>query len=362
MHVDAEALQARLAGARARRPGCRRSRARPGPSGSRRMPNFVARNTSLAPAADGAADQLLVGVRAVDVGRCRGSRCRDRAPGAGWRSTRRRRGSSRSRSFPCSRGRSRKRSGREEPSWRVLHEGDDSKMRAMLINCVAYEDGTKLADIPVEDISDYLRPARLLRLGRAEGCDARGARRDAGRVRPARPGGRGRAPRPPAAEDRGVRRHAVRRAAHGGARRRPTSSTSARSTSSSARTSCSRCATAASRASSACARAPSASRSCCATARASCFYALMDAVVDRYFPIIDALEIELEAIEAQIFEPRRRPRQHRAAVRAEAAQDGHASSTRWRRCSKAWRKLVGGRVPQVCADDAASTSATSSTT
>ena len=31
------------------------------------------------------------------------------------------------------------------------------------------------------------------------------------------------------------------------------------------------------------------------------FYALMDAVVDRYFPIIDNLETELDAIEAQIF-------------------------------------------------------------
>lgn len=30
-------------------------------------------------------------------------------------------------------------------------------------------------------------------------------------------------------------------------------------------------------------------------------YALMDAVVDRYFPIIDAMESELEGIEAQIF-------------------------------------------------------------
>ena len=31
------------------------------------------------------------------------------------------------------------------------------------------------------------------------------------------------------------------------------------------------------------------------------FYALMDAVVDRYFPILDALESELEQIEEQIF-------------------------------------------------------------
>ncbi len=31
------------------------------------------------------------------------------------------------------------------------------------------------------------------------------------------------------------------------------------------------------------------------------FYALMDAVVDRYFPVVDALEAELELIEEQIF-------------------------------------------------------------
>src|SRR6202008_1286152 len=30
-------------------------------------------------------------------------------------------------------------------------------------------------------------------------------------------------------------------------------------------------------------------------------YALMDAVVDRYFPVLDAIETELEAIEARIF-------------------------------------------------------------
>jgi len=33
------------------------------------------------------------------------------------------------------------------------------------------------------------------------------------------------------------------------------------------------------------------------------FYALLDAVVDRYFPVIDALETDLESIEDQIFEP-----------------------------------------------------------
>ena len=31
------------------------------------------------------------------------------------------------------------------------------------------------------------------------------------------------------------------------------------------------------------------------------FYALMDAVVDRYFPVLEAVELELEAIEDQLF-------------------------------------------------------------
>jgi magnesium transporter len=30
----------------------------------------------------------------------------------------------------------------------------------MLINCVAYQDGAKLADIPVDEISDYLARPR----------------------------------------------------------------------------------------------------------------------------------------------------------------------------------------------------------
>ncbi len=82
---------------------------------------------------------------------------------------------------------------------------------------------------------------------------------------------------------------------------RPTSSTSARSTSSSAATTCSRCATAPSTASTdvraRCEREPE------LLSHGSGFvlYALMDAVVDRYFPVLDALEIELETIEERIF-------------------------------------------------------------
>ena len=57
------------------------------------------------------------------------------------------------------------------------------------------------------------------------------------------------------------------------------------------------------------------------------FYALMDAVVDRYFPIIDALETELEAIEDQIFERRHLAGQHPAPVRTQA-RDRRACATR----------------------------------
>ena len=34
------------------------------------------------------------------------------------------------------------------------------------------------------------------------------------------------------------------------------------------------------------------------------FYAVMDAVVDRYFPVLDALEVELEEVEKRIFSGR----------------------------------------------------------
>jgi len=76
-------------------------------------------------------------------------------------------------------------------------------------------------------------------------------------------------------------------------------------------------------------------------------YALMDAVVDRYFPIIDRFEVELETIEQQIFtrgaartsierlyELKRRVMvlKHAAAPLLEGAG-----------------KLHGGRVPQICA-------------
>jgi magnesium transporter len=76
------------------------------------------------------------------------------------------------------------------------------------------------------------------------------------------------------------------------------------------------------------------------------FYALMDAVVDRYFPVIDEMESELETIEDQIF------------VRGSAGQNIQRLYALKRRVGvvrhavtplmEATGKLYGGRVPQVC--------------
>lgn len=77
------------------------------------------------------------------------------------------------------------------------------------------------------------------------------------------------------------------------------------------------------------------------------FYALMDAVVDRYFPHMDAIEAELEALEATMFQPR----QDRQAVvqqlfglKQRLATLRHAVTPLLEVSSK----LHGGRVPAVC--------------
>lgn len=78
------------------------------------------------------------------------------------------------------------------------------------------------------------------------------------------------------------------------------------------------------------------------------FYALMDAVVDRYFPVIDALETELEAIEDHIFD-------HGAArSNIERLYELKRKVTLLRHAvaplMEAVGKLHGGRVPAVCAN------------
>ena len=76
-------------------------------------------------------------------------------------------------------------------------------------------------------------------------------------------------------------------------------------------------------------------------------YALMDAVVDRYFPLVDTLETELETIEDQIFDrgagraniERLYQLKHKVTVLRHAVAP----------LMDAVGKLYGGRVPPVCA-------------
>ncbi|QIL73794.1 magnesium/cobalt transporter CorA (plasmid) [Diaphorobacter sp. HDW4B] len=77
-------------------------------------------------------------------------------------------------------------------------------------------------------------------------------------------------------------------------------------------------------------------------------YALMDAVVDRYFPIIEALESELEDVEQQIFTQRaaRESIKHLYDLKQRAVVLKHAVAP----LLEAVSKLHGGRVPQICAE------------
>jgi magnesium transporter len=76
------------------------------------------------------------------------------------------------------------------------------------------------------------------------------------------------------------------------------------------------------------------------------FYALVDAIVDRYFPVEDAVDSELEALEARIFEGTS-PRANLEALYAlkrKLTVLNHAIDP----LLEAVGKLAGGRVPQVC--------------
>ncbi|MEO8151931.1 MAG: magnesium and cobalt transport protein CorA [Rhizobacter sp.] len=75
-------------------------------------------------------------------------------------------------------------------------------------------------------------------------------------------------------------------------------------------------------------------------------YALMDAVVDRYFPIIDAMETELEAIEGQIFErgAARLNIEHLYGLKRRIMVVKHAVAPLMESAGKLW----SGRVPSVC--------------
>jgi len=77
-------------------------------------------------------------------------------------------------------------------------------------------------------------------------------------------------------------------------------------------------------------------------------YALMDAVVDRYFPVMEALEDELETIEQNIFTDRGAPRdsiKRLYGLKRRVTRLKHAVAP----LLEGAGKLHGGRVPQVCA-------------
>ena len=75
-------------------------------------------------------------------------------------------------------------------------------------------------------------------------------------------------------------------------------------------------------------------------------YALMDNVVDRYFPVVDALEVELENLEARIFSGAMAQKnieelyhlKHKLMVVRHAVEP----------LIEVTHRLYGGRVPQVC--------------
>ncbi|MEP6941890.1 MAG: magnesium/cobalt transporter CorA [Betaproteobacteria bacterium] len=77
------------------------------------------------------------------------------------------------------------------------------------------------------------------------------------------------------------------------------------------------------------------------------FYALLDKVVDRYFPVLDLLETELEKIEEQIFVKNQARSNIEAlyALKRKLMTLKHAVDP----LMEAVGKLYGGRVPMICA-------------
>jgi magnesium transporter len=76
-------------------------------------------------------------------------------------------------------------------------------------------------------------------------------------------------------------------------------------------------------------------------------YALMDAVVDRYFPVLDAIESELERVEEHLFQEGVSPRENIEAlyyVKQQLTTLRHATGP----AQEHTGKLFGGRVPFAC--------------
>jgi magnesium transporter len=77
-------------------------------------------------------------------------------------------------------------------------------------------------------------------------------------------------------------------------------------------------------------------------------YALMDAVVDRYFPVLDEIESEIERVEEHIFadQPAREHIEAFYSLKRKLMILKHATEP----LLEATSKLFGGRVPQLCTE------------
>lgn len=77
-------------------------------------------------------------------------------------------------------------------------------------------------------------------------------------------------------------------------------------------------------------------------------YALMDSVVDRYFPVLDAIETELEEVENRIFahQTERASIEALYGIKQKLMTLKHATEP----LLEATGRLHGGRVPQICLD------------
>src|SRR5512134_498847 len=76
-------------------------------------------------------------------------------------------------------------------------------------------------------------------------------------------------------------------------------------------------------------------------------YALMDAVLDRYFSVLEAIEMELEAVEGRLFERGAPPRENIESlyyVKQQLTTVRHAAGPLLENAGR----LFGGRVPPAC--------------
>ena len=159
-----------------------------------------------------------------------------------------------------------------------------------VVNCAAYADGCKVGDVPLDDISEVLKvPGHFVWIGLHEPDEAL-LREDPGGVRPARPRGRGRASAP--TSGRSSRSTATRSSSSCGRRRSRRRHDRVRRDAPLRRPALRRrrCATAPRSRTPRCARAARARRTSSSKGPGFVLYAIMDFVVDHYFPIVDELE------------------------------------------------------------------------